>query len=68
MLLNSFVTVAEGATGVASVTTAVTNALTLAGTTINFCLDQPILCMCIGGAMAAVGFKVFKKARRSVGF
>ena len=68
MLANSLVTVAEGATGVASVTTAVTNALTLAGTTINFCLDQPILCMCIGGAMAAVGFKVFKKARRSVGF
>ena len=67
MLLNSLVSIAEGS-GVASVTTAVTNALTLAGTTINFCLDQPILCMCIGGAMAAVGFKVFKKARRSVGF
>jgi len=68
MLANSLVTVAEGATGVSSVTTAATNALTLAGTAINFCLDQPVLCICIGGAMAAVGFKVFKKARRSVGF
>lgn len=68
MLLNSLVTVAEGSTGVASVTTAVTNALSLAGTTINFCLDQPILCMCIGAAMATVGFRVFKKARKSVGF
>lgn len=54
--------------GAATVTTAVTSALELAGTAINFCLGQPILCICIGGAMAAVGFKVFKKARRSVGF
>lgn len=68
MLANSLVTVAEGAAAVSSVTTAATSALTLAGTVINFCLDQPVLCICIGGAVAAVGFKVFKKARRSVGF
>ena len=68
MLPSYLITVGEAGATSASVTSAVTSALSLSGTVINFAIDQPILSLCIGASIAIVGFVVFRKARKSVGF
>lgn len=54
------------ATGISGVTTAVGNALTIAGTAISYCMDNPVLAVCVGASIAGIGFGLFRKARRSV--
>lgn len=57
---------AAEAVGVENITTAVGNALTIAGTAISFCFDNPVLAICVGASIAGLGFGLFRKARRSV--
>lgn len=53
-------------TGIEGITTAVSNALTVAGTAITYCMDNPVLAICVGASIAGIGFGLFHKARRSV--
>lgn len=53
-------------TGVEGITTAVSNALTVTGTAITYCMDNPVLAICVGASIASLGFGLFRKARRSV--
>ena len=50
-----------------TVTTAVTNALSIATSCIDFVTNNAILAVCFGACVVPVGFKIFKAARKSVG-
>ena len=52
--------------GIEGITTAVSNALTVTGTAITYCMDNPVLAICVGASIAGIGFGLFHKARRSV--
>jgi len=49
-----------------SVTDALTNATDIIGKAVDMITDVPVLAAFLGLALAAGGFKLFKKARRSV--
>lgn len=48
-------------------TTALTSVWEIVGSAVDFIAENPLLMVCFAAELVPLGFKIFKKARRSVG-
>lgn len=57
--------IAESVGAAGNITTAITTALDVCGTCVNFCLKDPVLCIGVGAGIASIAFGLFRKAKKS---